>query len=91
MKIRLTLLIALVALSLAAGCSKPQEDTVNTTPPANASGGSAPAPGAPGTAPTTGTAEPLPAGAQGQMSNALNDPNTPPHVKEQIRQQMGGR
>jgi hypothetical protein len=36
------------------------------------------------------TGAPVPQGAQGQMSEALNNPNTPPEVKAKIRAQMGG-
>jgi hypothetical protein len=32
----------------------------------------------------------VPQGAQGQMADALNNPNTPPEVKAKIRAQMGG-
>ncbi|MBB6050184.1 hypothetical protein [Armatimonas rosea] len=77
---KLSLIIAaLAALSCLVGC-KTEQEPVKDDPKALAADA----------AKSGGAPAQLPAEAQGQMSKALNDPNTPPEVKAKIQAQMGG-
>jgi hypothetical protein len=85
--IPITLVVAASAFCLM-GCQN--EQPAATATPAAGTAPAATTNAAPAGAPA-GPAPSLPAGASDQMTKALNDPNTPPAVKEQIRQQMGGK
>jgi hypothetical protein len=77
---KLSLVVAaLAALSCLVGCKTEQEpvkDDAKTIAADAAKSGNAGAN--------------VPQGAQGQMADALNNPNTPPEVKAKIQAQMGG-
>jgi hypothetical protein len=85
--LRLSLLsAALVAALTTIGCNKEEPAPAATAAPTT----TAPAP--PVGMPPQGAQMGAPQGGGGQssMANALNDPNTPPDVKEKIRQNMNG-
>ncbi len=76
--------VAAALFLLSAGCQKVDDET--EAPKVEKSGmSSRPVPGG-GTAPTGATA---PGGGGDSMTKALNNPNTPPEMKEKIRKMQG--
>ncbi|MBB6050186.1 hypothetical protein [Armatimonas rosea] len=79
--LKLSLFVAALTVPCLVGCQK-GGDVVKDDPKAIAADAAK--------AGSNAAPAPVPQGAQGQMSDALNNPNTPPEVKAKIRAQMGG-